>query len=85
MTLSVSDAAAVDLRVGPVEDVLERVEKALHVRLDRGTVVRKRRSIGAGTDRQSWVRIERRGLDRIGTQGWNGTECAAVLLCLIHI
>jgi hypothetical protein len=25
------------------------------------------------------VRIERRGLDKIGVQGWNGTECAALL------
>jgi len=79
MTPSVSNAAAVDLRVESAQDVLERVEHALHVRLDQKTVVRKRRSIGARTDRQSWVRIERRGLDRIGTQGWNGTECAAAL------
>ena len=79
MTLSVSNGAAVDLRVESVEDVLERVEKSLQVRLDRGTVVRKRRSVGARADRQSWVRIERLGLDRIGTQGWNGTESAAAL------
>ncbi|MFC1410175.1 hypothetical protein ACEZCY_12990 [Streptacidiphilus sp. N1-12] len=79
MTLSVSGGTAVDLRVESVEDVLEHVEQALHVHMDRETVVRKRRSVGARTDRQSWVRIERRGLDRIGTQGWNGTECAAVL------
>ena len=79
MTVSVSSGAAVDLRVEAVDGVLERVEQALQVRLDRATVVRKRRSVGARTDRQSWVRIERRGLDRIGTQGWNGTECAAVL------
>jgi len=79
MTVSVSGGTAVDLRVEPVGSVLERVEEALQVRLDRATVVRKRRSVGARTDRLSWVRIERRGLDRIGTQGWNGTECAAVL------
>ncbi|MFC1421513.1 hypothetical protein [Streptacidiphilus cavernicola] len=79
MRLSISSGDAVDLRVESVEDVLAHVERALHVRFDRTTVVRKRRSIGAHTDRESWVRIERRGLDRIGTQGWNGTECAAAL------
>jgi hypothetical protein len=79
MTHLVSGGAAVDLRVQPVTDILEHVERSLQVRLSRGTVVRKRRSIGARTDRQTWVRIERRGLDRIGTQGWNGIECAAAL------
>lgn len=49
------------------------------MRLDRAAVVRKRRSVGARTDRVTWVRIERRGLDRIGVQGWNGTELAACL------
>lgn len=39
-------------------------------------MVRKRRSVGVRTDRDSWVRIERRPLERIGDQGWNGTECA---------
>lgn len=42
-------------------------------------MVRKRRSVGTRTDRGTWVRIERRLLDRIGDQGWNGTECAARL------
>ncbi|MFC9819614.1 hypothetical protein ACFWG6_30200 [Streptomyces erythrochromogenes] len=52
MTASPPVAAQVDLRRQPVEDVLERVEKALHVRLDR------------------------RGFERIGPQGWNGTGVA---------
>lgn len=55
------------------------MERALHVRLDRETVVRKRRTVGARTQRRTWVRIERRALDRIGAQGWNGPESAAVL------
>lgn len=55
------------------------MESALHTRLDRETVVRKRRTVGARTDRGTWVRIERRGFDRIGAQGWNGPESAAVL------
>ncbi|PWK65140.1 hypothetical protein BCL76_113127 [Streptomyces sp. CG 926] len=72
-------AAQVDLRRQPVEDVLERAEAALRVKLDRQTLVRKRRSLGGRTERGTWVRIERRGFERIGAQGWNGTEAAAVL------
>ncbi|MFG2134150.1 hypothetical protein ACGFNV_41210 [Streptomyces sp. NPDC048751] len=79
MTLSASTTRAVDLRVEPVDEVLDRVGRSLQTCLARDTVVRKRRSIGARTDRGTWVRIERRGLDKIGVQGWNGTECAARL------
>ncbi|MET7641135.1 hypothetical protein [Streptomyces sp. NPDC005438] len=79
MTLSVPAGAAADLRVQPVDDILEHVERSLQVRFDPDTVVRKRRSVGACTDRGTWVRIERRSLDKIGEQGWNGTECAARL------
>ncbi|MFE2426958.1 hypothetical protein ACFXJ5_09415 [Streptomyces sp. NPDC059373] len=79
MTLSASTARAVDLRVEPVDEVLDRVERSLQARLDRNSIVRKRRSVGGRTDRDTWVRIERRGFDKIVGQGWNGTECAAVL------
>ncbi|MFF3816003.1 hypothetical protein ACFYYD_05190 [Streptomyces bluensis] len=79
MTLSVATGQAVDLRVQPVDEVLDRVARSLQVRLLPGTVVRKRRSVGARTDRDTWVRIERRLLDKIPDQGWNGTECAARL------
>ncbi|MEW2253109.1 hypothetical protein AB0907_38020 [Streptomyces sp. NPDC006975] len=79
MTLSSPGARAVDLRVEPVDDVLEHVERSLQMQLLRDTVVRKRRSVGARTDRGTWVRAERRSFDRIGAQGWNGTEAAAVL------
>lgn len=41
--------------------------------------MRKRRSVGLRTDRDTWVRIERRMVDKIPVQGWNGTECAARL------
>ncbi|MYV53875.1 hypothetical protein [Streptomyces sp. SID3212] len=79
MTHSGSTAGAVDLRVEPVDELLERVEHALRTRLDPDTVVRKRRSVGARTDRDTWVRAERRPLGKITEQGWNGTECAARL------
>ncbi|MCC9703937.1 hypothetical protein E4N62_00820 [Streptomyces sp. MNU76] len=79
MAFSVSMAQAVDLRVQPVDEVLDRVERSLRVHLLPETLVRKRRSVGARTDRDTWVRIERRLLDKIPDQGWNGTECAARL------
>ncbi|MEV7395234.1 hypothetical protein [Streptomyces sp. NPDC091215] len=69
----------VDLRREPLDEVLNRVERSLQMCLARETVVRKRRTVGARTDRNTWVRIERRGLDRIGVQVWNGPESAAVL------
>jgi hypothetical protein len=70
---------SVDLRKEPVESVLDRAERMLEVRLDHETVVRKRRSVGAPTDRGTWVRIERRGLDRIGVQGGDGIASAEAL------
>jgi hypothetical protein len=79
MALSVSPANTVDLRREPADHVLNHVERALQVRLDRGTAARKRRTIGARTDRGTWVRIERRPVSRIREQGWNGAECAALL------
>ncbi|MGW2814151.1 hypothetical protein [Streptomyces sp. NPDC001415] len=79
MTLSVATGRAVDLRVQPVDEILDRVERSLQTCFDPNTVMRKRRSVGARTDRDTWVRIERRLLDQISDQGWNGTECAARL------
>jgi hypothetical protein len=70
---------SVDLRKEPVEAVLDRVEGALGTSLDRESVVRKRRSVGARTGRGTWVRVERRGLDRIGVQGGDGTASAEAL------
>ncbi|MFE8009073.1 hypothetical protein [Streptomyces sp. NPDC057418] len=70
---------SVDLRKEPVEAILDRVERSLGVHLERETVVRKRRSVGARTDRGTWVRIERRGLDRIGVQGGDGIASAEAL------
>lgn len=54
----VSSATVADLRVQSVDDLLDRVERRFEVLLDRGTVVRKRRSCGARTDRDTWVRPE---------------------------
>ncbi|SEK66233.1 hypothetical protein SAMN05414137_10323 [Streptacidiphilus jiangxiensis] len=70
---------SVDLRLEPVEEILARAESALQVQLDRATLVRKRRSIGAVTTRGTWVRIERRPWAKVDGQGWNGTQSAASL------
>ncbi|MEW2438622.1 hypothetical protein AB0952_31475 [Streptomyces caniferus] len=79
MSSSSSANASADLRVEPLDGVLDEVERALRTQLDRGSLVRKRRTLGAPTDRGTWVRVERRCFDKIGSQGWNGTECAALL------
>ncbi|KUO13656.1 hypothetical protein [Streptomyces sp. DSM 15324] len=79
MTLPEATVRSVDLRVHPVGELLDRVGCSFQTRLDPNTVVRKRRSVGARTDRDTWIRVERRPLDKIGDQGWNGTEQAARL------
>jgi hypothetical protein len=76
---SLPSTVPVDLRVEPIDDVVDDVERSLQTQFDRNTLVRKRRSLGARTGRGTWVRIERRRFDKIGSQGWNGTECAALL------
>ncbi|MFL6140423.1 MAG: hypothetical protein ACJ72N_00960 [Labedaea sp.] len=70
---------APDLRSQPCDEVIARVQSALDTKFDPATEVRKRRSVGFQTDRNTWVRIEVRSLERIDGQGWNGVECAAVL------
>ena len=67
-----------DLRTYPCDDVVSRVERALATHFDASTELRKRRSLGFRTDRNSWVRIEIRDLARFDGQGW-GIECASIL------
>jgi hypothetical protein len=73
------NAAAVDLRAHPRDDVLRHVEQALDLRLDPASAVRKRRSIGAATDRGTWVRIEMRRVEKMAGQDFNGPAAAALL------
>ncbi|MFJ9841749.1 hypothetical protein ACIRYZ_15010 [Kitasatospora sp. NPDC101155] len=68
-----------DLRQELVDHILDQVEQRLGTRLDRRSVVRKRRTVGAGTDRGSWTRVERRPWPRAREQGWGGFEAAAAL------
>ncbi|WP_034270772.1 hypothetical protein [Actinospica robiniae] len=74
-------AQRLDLRKTDVPDVLARVKAALQAAVcDEGpeTYVRKRRSIGFRTERNTWVRIECRGRERLDGQAW-GLESAAAI------
>lgn len=72
-----------DLRRQPsdvvVDQVIAWVETALRVQLDRGTLLRKRRTVSARSDRGTWVRIEARPVERVIRQGWAGVEAAGAL------
>jgi hypothetical protein len=71
--------AGLDLRQHLPGHALDRVEQAFGLHLDRAGLVRKRRSIGAATNRGTWVRIEARPLEKLYGQGFNGTEAAAAV------
>jgi len=58
--------------------MVKRVQRQLGTNFDPSTEVRKRRSLGFRTDRDTWVRIEIRDLARLDGQG-RGVEDAAVL------
>ncbi|MGH3550568.1 MAG: hypothetical protein ACRDQU_21105 [Pseudonocardiaceae bacterium] len=58
--------------------MIAQVERRLGVRLDWEAAVVKRRSIGARTDRHTWVRIEARPLATLAGQG-SGVEGTASL------
>jgi len=68
----------VDLRTQLCQDVIDRVERRLGVRLDREAAVVKRCSVGGRTDRDTWVRIEARPFSTATGQG-SGVEGAACL------
>ena len=71
-------AQRLDLRTIDIGDVLTRVEASLQLALSPEGSVRKRRSLGFRSDRETWVRVECRGLERFDGQGW-GLEAAQVL------
>lgn len=71
-------AQRLDLRKVAIDDVLTRVEKSLQLAMNPEGAVRKRRSIGFRSDRDTWVRVECRGPERFDGQGW-GLEAAQVL------
>jgi hypothetical protein len=71
-------AQRLDLRKVAIDDVLSRVQKSLQLTMSPEGVVRKRRSVGFRSDRETWVRVECRGLERFDGQGW-GLESAQIL------
>lgn len=70
-----------DLRKLPVEQLIDTVQARLGTGFDESTMVRKRRSIGAQSDRGTWVRIEARPHDKAASQAQvnNGIETSALL------
>lgn len=67
-----------DLRRYDTTRVVDRAQRQLDTRFDRSSEVRKRRSLGFRTDRDTWVRLEIRGLARMDGQGWGIEEAAAI-------
>ncbi|WP_018682961.1 hypothetical protein [Actinokineospora enzanensis] len=70
-----------DVRVNPHLDVLDRVERALDVDLDRSTVVYGIYGATEGfrTAENTWVRVERRKRLQINSAVWIGLEAAATI------
>jgi hypothetical protein len=67
-----------DLRQTSCDDVIPRANQALATDFDSTTEVRKRRSLGYKTSRNTWVRIEVKELTRLDGQSW-GVEAASTL------
>lgn len=70
-----------DVRENRHDDVLDHVERALGVRLDRKSVVYGEHGAteGFGTSNGTWVRVERRRRWRINSAVWIGLEAAATI------
>lgn len=58
---------------------MDYVERTLNVRLDRTGATRGSASVGAATNRRSWIRLERASIDDVGRRGWGGIEAVAAL------
>nr|WP_246868920.1 hypothetical protein [Saccharopolyspora sp. ASAGF58] len=73
--------AVIDVRHTAHDDVVERAEHALSVRLDRTSVVygESGASEGYRTTAGTWVRLERRNRERAGGQAWIGLEESATI------
>jgi hypothetical protein len=67
-----------DLRKQETTPIVERVARQLDTHFDPTTEVRKRRSLGYRTDRNTWVRIEIRDLARVEGQGWGIEEAITI-------
>lgn len=76
-----TQAQPFELREQLGEDVLQRVEHSMGVRLDRATLVYGTQGMTAGfrTDAGTWVRAQWRRPWKIYGPAWTGPECASVL------
>ncbi|MEV5544365.1 phosphotransferase [Saccharopolyspora shandongensis] len=74
-------SAVFDVRENGHEDVLDRAERALDVRLDRSSVVYGEHGATEGfrTSSGTWARVERRQRWRINSAVWIGLEAAATI------
>jgi hypothetical protein len=68
-----------DLRQYDATTELDRVITALDVKPDPATEIRKRRSVGFRTDRNTWVRIEHQSMAQFARRGNDGLQAAMVL------
>lgn len=70
-----------DLRKHPVEELLSDLGSRLATSFVESSIVRKRRSIGVQTHRNTWVRIEARALDKSAEQHQinNGIHASTLL------
>jgi hypothetical protein len=68
-----------DLRKYDAAAEIDRVAHALDVRFDRETEIRKRRSIGFRTYRDTWVRIEQQPMQRFIQRGNDGIERSVII------
>lgn len=75
------DVQPFNLREQLQEDVLDRTERSMGVRLDRSTVVYGTQGMTAGfhTNTGTWVRVQWRRPWKIYGPAWAGAECASVL------
>ncbi|MEV5544449.1 phosphotransferase [Saccharopolyspora shandongensis] len=74
-------SAVFDVRENRHDDVLDRAERALDVRLDRSSVVYGEHGATEGfrTSNGTWARVERRQHWRINSAVWIGLEAAATI------
>ncbi|WP_067665836.1 hypothetical protein [Nocardia miyunensis] len=74
-------AEAGDLRKQPIEQILTELQARLGTRFAESTMVRKRRSVGVQSDRDTWIRIEARPIGKAAAQAQinNGIEASTLL------
>lgn len=81
LATTTSGSAIFDVRENRHDDVLDRAERVLNVRLDHSSVVYGEHVATEGfrTSDGTWVRVERRQRWRINSAVWIGLEAAATI------